>query len=150
MKTGPFSGQQPGKETLKAMHRTRSKIAHGDCNPWTSKRQRSRGGSCSFKHDLNKQGKGKRSEKTLEWRRKSRYQRKKAQRHQSVWKVKYAGMLSLSAGTMPKGIGMRLLAPTMFTPQISKWTCAFKHTSKASEDKSGDAFLVIKKEETNE
>ena len=56
-------GQQLGKETeieIPKATRTIKDRNNSDCNQWSSKGQSSRGDSRSLKHDVNKQGTGKR------------------------------------------------------------------------------------------
>ena len=126
-----FKGSSLGRKFLKAMHRKRSRIANmGDCSQWTSKGPRSRGDSCSFKHDVSK---GNREKKKIPFsvrneNKDTRTQTEKeislAKKKDSKVPVRQEIQIHRSAlipeVAIPKGI--RLFSPTRkVTIQIQKW-----------------------------
>ena len=119
----------------------------------------SRGDSCSFKHDLNKKGKGQEEDSVLLPKREdSRKETQKqlptgrTQRYQSVRKSRtsrYATILRRSNTRMDP----HAIVGTHYPPDRShyrsqsgcKWrdTCVFKQKERAGEDKHGDATMPL-------
>ena len=133
---------------------------------WTSRGQCSRGDSCSFKHDLNKQGKRKR------------------RRSRSFLSMKRGGTRKVTEKVMPKEEGPKVPVRSgksnkrvchhfqdgqcqkesaceyWHSPECSHYRCkggcnwrakrVFEHTSKAVDDKSGNATIAINFEEAKE
>ena len=150
-------GSSLEKETQEEIQCTGHDRNHGDCNQWTSKSQCSRGESCSVKHDfLNKKKEKKqvpfdfRNEKTLERRRKRRYQKGK----DTKVPVRLESQISrhvyrCQKGQCQKGSACGHGHPpecSHYTPKRrSTWrdTCGIKHTSKAAEDKNGSAIVAL-------